>query len=193
MEANAYDNNAEINHTWELKCQHCQSCQQCGLFRRLILDLVTQGGARKQVGIVGERQNSGCFASRRRRLLLLTAFAMFIVNRERWLVVPQVLVEWATAAQGQNHFRLYVFFWPRRQDNPSDRSGAVRRSFKLRVHGGNCPTAGSALHFNAEVGKVATTGSCTLQALFFVSVFVVSSGQWNCRAPVFILYTCLDI
>lgn len=44
MEANAYDNNAEINHTWELKCQHCQSCQQCGLFRRLILDLITQGG-----------------------------------------------------------------------------------------------------------------------------------------------------
>lgn len=37
------------------------------------------------------------------RLLLLlppplTAFAMFIVNRLRWLVVPQVLVEWATAA-----------------------------------------------------------------------------------------------
>jgi len=29
----------EINHTWELKCQHCHPCQQCGLFRRLILDL----------------------------------------------------------------------------------------------------------------------------------------------------------
>lgn len=28
----------------ELKCQLCQSCQQCGLFRRLILDLVTRGG-----------------------------------------------------------------------------------------------------------------------------------------------------
>lgn len=53
MEANAYDNNAEINHTWELKCQHCQSCQQCGLFRRLILDL-----EKERLGIVGVRQSS---------------------------------------------------------------------------------------------------------------------------------------
>lgn len=89
MEANAYDNNAEINHTWELKCQHCQSCQQCGLFRRLILDLDSQR-------VRGERYCRGNVE--RRLLLLLTAFAMFIVNRQRWLVVPQVLVEWATAA-----------------------------------------------------------------------------------------------
>lgn len=44
-----------------------------------------------------------CRGEVEQRLLLilpppLTAFAMFIVNRQRWLVVPQVLVEWATAA-----------------------------------------------------------------------------------------------
>lgn len=189
MEANAYDNNAEINHTWELKCQHCQSCQQCGLFRRLILDLDSQR-------VRGERY---CRGKVKQRLLLLTAFAMFIVNRQRWLVVPQVLVEWATAAQGQNHFRLYVFLWPRRQNNPSDSP-----CLKLRVHGGATAAPQLGAHFistlklarqrqyrvlHASGGFRHFSSSPTPSASSSCS----SSGQRNCRAPVFILYTCLDI
>lgn len=33
-----FNNNSEINHTWELKCHDWHPCQQCGLYRRLILD-----------------------------------------------------------------------------------------------------------------------------------------------------------
>lgn len=72
MEANAYDNNAEINHTWELKCQHCQSCQQCGLFRRLILDLVTQGGGQGSKQVL---QGKGRAAAASRRVVVVFFFS----------------------------------------------------------------------------------------------------------------------
>lgn len=114
----------------ELKCQHCQSCQQCGLFRRLILDLVTRGGS-----------TSGSSVGKSSLLLLSQGNRNVYCQQAKVVVVGGAGGGASSACRvghgslgAQNHLRLYVFYGPRRQ--PRHRPSPVIASKTVGVWGG---------------------------------------------------------